>query len=276
MEAEHEKKQHTKLQPISMEAKTNKLEAPTLTTTLQRQPKGHCRSSSLENGNNFLSSVLLSSKSVMLPTGVTAGFSGTLKSRREQKRISDYLNRSQSQDLTNVNSRRKHFENIREIFEKTSEKPEITQQKFQPNSTISQREPNTELTPPKIQSYSGVLSKSPQEIIRPIAFKPVPYQARQTRLTNDLYERYGSTPSLLPTISPQYIFGSANDLNQNLYNNYGMLYRKHQLQQQRSQLSSQHSHSSSSTVPPFKTYDSLESILRLPDTVTPTQVMKYV
>jgi hypothetical protein len=56
--------------------------------------------------------------------------------------------------------------------------------------------------PPKIQSFSGVLGKGKQ-LIRPIAFKPVPYKPNATspnfggRFSNDLGERYGSTPSLV-------------------------------------------------------------------------------
>ena len=145
-------------------------------------------------------------------------------------------------------------------------------------------------------------------MIRPIAFKPVPYKCNTPnygapiggRLT-ELSDRYGSTPSLGPTMSLQYKFGSTTDL--------------HHLQQQQQGSSgssgsngatpiasvgpcsssgsmggasfstfggsmmsnSYHQHyphqystlmrkGGSSTIP-FKTYDSLESILKLPDSM---------
>lgn len=261
METEHEKVQAATAAAASTVQKAQQL---------QQQQKGHCRSSSLENGN----SIFPAPKSAMLPSGISAGFSGTLKSRREQKRISDYLSRTQPPVVQDAHTRRQHFENIREVFEKTREKlqgGEVSRSRLELNQIIPTRDTDEvdaggapDMVPPKIQPCSGVLGKGRQEqVIRPIAFKPVPYRPSHShshssssgRLTNELSERYGSTPSLVPPVGSHHKFGSANDLN---YHNYGLLYRKHY----------------TSSIP-FKTYDSLESILRLPDSVTPTQAMRY-
>lgn len=274
-----------------------------------QQQKGHCRSSSLENSNNIFASTVPSSKSALFPSSISAGFSGTLKSQREQKRIHDYLSRTQAQppsDHGSLDSRRQHFKNIREIFEKTRgqvpqgqvltrSQRDLNQIQIPTRDTDEQTTHNSsqlhsqppsqpsldvtveeDQTPPKIQSCSGVLTKGPKEVIRPIAFKPVPYRPSNNygRLTNELAERYGSTPSLVTGIDTHHKFSSTNDLNQNnVYNNYGMLYRKHQQPQQHLH---HHHHHYSSTGIPFKTYDSLESILRLPNSVTPTQSMRFV
>lgn len=285
---------------VASKATVDKMETTTAPTTITTattakqqkvQQKGHCRSSSLENGN-IVFPAIPSSKSAMLPSGIAPGFSGTLKSQREQKRISDYLSRTQSQDLGSVDSRRQHFRNIRDIFEKTRGKVNPIHHQQTVNENVlntSQREsnqiptrdtdeqpdtdtvPESEPMPPKIQSCSGVLNKGPKEVIRPIAFKPVPYRpSNYARLTNELSERYGSTPSLVTGIDSHHRFSSTNDLNQNVYNNYGMLYRKHQPQHLH-----HHHHHYSSTMP-FKTYDSLESILRLPNSVTPTHSIRLV
>lgn len=295
---------------------TNSTAVTTNNDKQKLQQKGHCRSSSLENSNTIFPSIP-SSKSAMFPSGVSAGFSGTLKSQREQKRIHDYLRRQEQQQPQELlsggggldHSRRQHFKNIREIFEKTRGKVNqstsgsvgggqamlLSRSQRDLNQIIPTRDtdeqPMTQQnstdvdksvvdsdssTPPKIQSCSGVLNKGPKEVIRPIAFKPVPYRpSNYSRLTNELAERYGSTPSLVTGIDSHHRFSSTNDLNQNVYNNYGMLYRKHQAQQQQQQHLHHHHHHYSSNIP-FKTYDSLESILRLPNSVTPTQSIRLV
>ncbi|XP_058120846.1 uncharacterized protein LOC131284992 [Anopheles ziemanni] len=317
------------------------------------RPKGHYRSSSLEN-NPFHPHP--SSMPIIGLSIAQASFTGTLKSRREQKRISDFLNRQSTSSGLGVGSsgassltlvagttrepqsesslRKAHFENIREIFEKNNSKTAAAQQ--QQHQYPKVKLPTPQLTtpsavmtnvpsvcepgpaggsastlgipiddkPPKIQACSGILGKGKQ-VIRPIAFKPVPYKCNTPnygapiggRLT-ELSDRYGSTPSLGPTMSLQYKFGSTTDL--------------HHLQQQHQQSSSgsngatpiasvgpcsgsssmtasigpgcsmmsssfhQHYHphhqystltrKGSSTIP-FKTYDSLESILKLPDSM---------
>ncbi|XP_049284537.1 uncharacterized protein LOC125764395 isoform X1 [Anopheles funestus] len=318
-------------------------------TSVSLRPKGHYRSSSLEN-NPFHPH---GSKPMVGLNIAQASFTGTLKSRREQKRISDFLNKQSSgfgpgssgaSSLTLISTtrepqsesslRKAHFENIREIFEKNNSKNAAAQQQQlnlksaklagnQINTTAAAMMAANVATaselvshggsastlgipiddkPPKIQSCSGILGKGKQ-VIRPIAFKPVPYKCNTPnygapiggRLT-ELSDRYGSTPSLGPTMSLQYKFGSTTDL--------------HHLQQQGSSSGSngatpiasvgpcssngsmgstfgsiggsmmsnsyhQHYHhpcsstlmrKGSSTIP-FKTYDSLESILKLPDSM---------
>uniref|UniRef100_A0A182QXX4 Uncharacterized protein n=1 Tax=Anopheles farauti TaxID=69004 RepID=A0A182QXX4_9DIPT len=324
-------------------------------TPVSLRPKGHYRSSSLEN-NPFHPH---GGKPMIGLSIAQASFTGTLKSRREQKRISDFLNKqstnlggagsSGASSLTLVSTtrdpqsesslRKAHFENIREIFEKNNSKSAAAAQQQQQHAKnggkIAGGGPQVDRTvaammaanvatpselassngggsastlgipiddkPPKIQACSGILGKGKQ-VIRPIAFKPVPYKCNTPnygapiggRLT-ELSDRYGSTPSLGPTMSLQYKFGSTTDL--------------HHLQQQSGSGSngatpvasigpcsgtgssmsasigpigggmmsnSYHPHyhhqystltrKGSSTIP-FKTYDSLESILKLPDSM---------
>lgn len=209
--------------------------------SLMAKSRLHYRSASLENSGGFYPPA----KSAMLPSAVSAGFTGTLKSRREQKRISDYLSRKQQEQQEAT--RKQHFENIREIFEKTKMAAAASTEEVPVRDT----DPEQQQQPPKI---SGQLAAG--KVIRPIAFKPpaAPYKTR-----GDLTDRYGSTPSLMAgaTISHPKFGGSTSELNSSpAY--YGSLYRK-QLHQTGSI--------------PFKTYDSLESILKLPDSVTPTQGM---
>ncbi|XP_035891752.1 leucine zipper putative tumor suppressor 3 isoform X2 [Anopheles stephensi] len=330
-------------------------------TPVSLRPKGHYRSSSLEN-NPFHP---LGSKPMVGLNIAQASFTGTLKSRREQKRISDFLNKQSSSSslglgatgssgassLTLVSTtrepqsesslRKAHFENIREIFEKNNSKNAAAAQQHhnpsksgklagghQLNATAAAMMAANVATaselanhggsastlgipiddkPPKIQSCSGILGKGKQ-VIRPIAFKPVPYKCNTPnygapiggRLT-ELSDRYGSTPSLGPTMSLQYKFGSTTDLHH--------LQQQQQQQQQGSSGSNgatpiasvgpcssngsmgsssfgtlggsmmsnsyhQHYHHQYSTLMrkgsstiPFKTYDSLESILKLPDSM---------
>ncbi|XP_053698642.1 leucine zipper putative tumor suppressor 2 homolog [Sabethes cyaneus] len=284
------------------------------------RPKGHYRSSSLEN-NPF---VLTGGKSTL--SLVPTSFTGTLKSRREQKRISDFLSKQayssgtaatvegsigNGREQNESSIRKAHFENIREIFEKNNNKTAQNNKlttasasslatKFSnsfatASSTSSGHDTapggslSAEDKPPRIQSCSGILGKGKQ-VIRPIAFKPVPYKCNTPNYISptsqnggrhtDLGDRYGSTPSLGPAMSIQYKFGSTTDLhnhNNNLRHSehggignvtsgtiglignngptsgtyqhqYGTLTRK------------------TSSIP-FKTYDSLESILKLPDSM---------
>uniref|UniRef100_A0A1S4GLB0 Uncharacterized protein n=2 Tax=Anopheles gambiae TaxID=7165 RepID=A0A1S4GLB0_ANOGA len=324
-------------------------------TPVSLRPKGHYRSSSLEN-NPFHPH---GGKPMVGLNIAQASFTGTLKSRREQKRISDFLSKqstglgtgsSGASSLTLVTAareppsesslRKAHFENIREIFEKNNSKNAIAQQHSQKSAKLTGHHQVTSSTaaammaanvataselasnggsastlgipiddkPPKIQACSGILGKGKQ-VIRPIAFKPVPYKCNTPnygapiggRLT-ELSDRYGSTPSLGPTMSLQYKFGSTTDLHH--------LQQQQQQQQQGSSGSngatpiasvgpcsssgsmggasfstfggsmmsnSYHQHyphqystlmrkGGSSTIP-FKTYDSLESILKLPDSM---------
>uniref|UniRef100_A0AAG5CQQ2 Uncharacterized protein n=1 Tax=Anopheles atroparvus TaxID=41427 RepID=A0AAG5CQQ2_ANOAO len=324
------------------------------------RPKGHYRSSSLEN--NPFHHPHAGGKPMIGLSIAQASFTGTLKSRREQKRISDFLNRQSTSSGLGIGSsgassltlvpgstreppsesslRKAHFENIREIFEKNNSKNVAAQQQQQQHQQYPKVKHSTpQLTtpsavmatsvqsssefgsnggsastlgipfddkPPKIQACSGILGKGKQ-VIRPIAFKPVPYKCNTPnygapiggRLT-ELSDRYGSTPSLGPTMSLQYKFGSTTDLH----------HMQQQQQQQQgssgsngatpiasvgpcpggalmtasigpgcSMMSSsfhQHYHphhqystltrKGSSTIP-FKTYDSLESILKLPDSM---------
>jgi hypothetical protein len=144
---------------------------------VRAKARGHFRSSSLEN-NTFLTN----------KHNLTPNFTGTLKSRKEQKRISDYIQR-QAQTASaaslsaiqqnDLNSRKAHFENIREIFEKkrktynqlnshqnthsssvvvmghTDEYKEDNYNAHQNSNCL----PEEEETPPQIQSFSGVLGK---------------------------------------------------------------------------------------------------------------------
>lgn len=106
------------------------------------RPKGHYRSSSLENNPFATGSGGKCSLSL-----VQTNFTGTLKSRREQKRISDFLSKqslhhagvanssgsnsligsvgkehSSTMSINESTIRKAHFENIREIFEKNNSK----------------------------------------------------------------------------------------------------------------------------------------------------------
>uniref|UniRef100_A0A336MUI6 CSON007699 protein n=1 Tax=Culicoides sonorensis TaxID=179676 RepID=A0A336MUI6_CULSO len=219
-------------------------------------------------------------KNALMLQNILPGFSGTLKSKREQKRISDYLSRNESQELS---LRKLHFDNIREIFEKREDHLKISNQTNdkhgdnEKNMNETQNIPNRdkEIVLPDSEPYekndippriSAMLSQR-KNVIRPIAFKPVPYNSSNInnknstmnnnlngRLSNNMTERYGSTPSLVPSVGNHHKFGSTNDLNIHLGQlNYSSLPRKN------------------STTIPFKTYDSLESILNLPDSITPTQ-----
>lgn len=253
-----------------IESKHNTINKPYL--------KGHTRSSSLENNNIHL---LTSTKTSLMPQNVLPGFSGTLKSRREQKRISDYLCRTQNQEST---IRKLHFENIREVFEKHENRLKTKNESFTKktvdtskdiNQNVPTRDTDVENILPDIKTtqndipprITAMLSQR-KNVLRPIAFKPVPYNCNSSnviksspihpnnRLNNSWSERYGSTPSLAPVAGNYQRFGSTNELNQQLGYNYSSLPRK------------------SSTNIPFKTYDSLESILKLPDSITPTQYMR--
>lgn len=258
-------KSHAKSFPI--ENKTNAIG--------QSYFRGHTRSSSLENTNI---GILPSSKTSLIPPNVLSGFSGTLKSRREQKRISDYLSKTQNHENTN---RKLHFDNIREIFEKrdgrfnpNEEQKEnivkISDTRKDTDQNVPTRDTDTVLSdvekkqndiPPRI---TAMLSKR-KNVIRPIAFKPVPYCSKNSptnsnvtgRLSNNCSEKYGSSPSLMvPPVGNCLRFASTTELNQQLGFNYSSLPRK------------------CGTTIPFKTYDSLESILNLPDSITPTQYMR--
>ncbi|XP_039433738.1 leucine zipper putative tumor suppressor 2 homolog isoform X1 [Culex pipiens pallens] len=317
--------------PSSLIIATTPSTTPQLASYKQSiRPKGHYRSSSLEN-NPFAGG-----KSTL--SLVQTNFTGTLKSRREQKRISDFLSKQSLSAASSQNGardhhhqsatttsaatessiRKAHFENIREIFEKNNSKnsskvasaaantsTKITASCFAtpvngydgPTPTAMTASLSVDDKPPKIQSCSGILGKGKQ-VIRPIAFKPVPYKCNTPnyaatgtgstsssttpnnggRLT-DLGDRYGSTPSLGPPMSIQYKFGSTTDLHHHHHHHtplhslgavgsgagtpggsatpngsfphhgYGSLFRK-----------------TASSIP-FKTYDSLESILKLPDSM---------
>ncbi|XP_055588310.1 leucine zipper putative tumor suppressor 1 isoform X2 [Uranotaenia lowii] len=296
------------------------------------RPKGHYRSSSLEN-NPFapLGSGGKTSLSLAQPN-----FTGTLKSRREQKRISDFLSKQaagggssvggsclgltnhqqQQRDPNESSIRKAHFENIREIFEKNNSKNALNHKAASTGringslpvtpgaSTI--HDPGSQSVtlsaddkPPKIQSCSGILEKGKQ-VIRPIAFKPVPYKCNTPnfvtngsmsssaimgngsgRLT-DLGDRFGSTPSLGPPMSIQYKFGSTTDLHHH-HHHHNMQHSLHGSgthgtsgtgpssmnatptgSYSMHHYGSLHKKSSGMT---FKTYDSLESILKLPDSM---------
>ncbi|XP_050087347.1 uncharacterized protein LOC126572238 isoform X2 [Anopheles aquasalis] len=351
-------------------------------TPVSLRPRGHYRSSSLEN-NPF--HPVGGKPMIGLSIAQATSFTGTLKSRREQKRISDFLSKSQisttgTTTTTTMGSgassltlssgagvpgaqsesslRKAHFENIREIFEKNNSKTAAAQQQTRSKHhasgtgsvallatpSISSGELASsnggggggsalglpvDDKPPKIQSCSGILGKGKQ-VIRPIAFKPVPYKCNTPnygtsagsmaggRLT-ELSDRYGSTPSLGPTMSMQYKFGSTTDLPH--LHHHSLQYHHQQQQQQQGQQQQGHhqggmmvgSGGSNGSTPivgsvgpasltsggsmmsnsyhphyhhhhhhhphqygtltrkgssiPFKTYDSLESILKLPDSM---------
>lgn len=248
-------------------------------TNTQPYFKGHTRSSSLENNNIAL---LPSTKTSLMPQNVLLGFSGTLKSRREQKRISDYLSRTQNHEST---VHKLHFDNIREIFEKREnrlvskhEKPDeyiekISDPSKDTNQNVPTRDTDIEAKFPEVEKQhndfppriTAIMLSQKKNVIRPIAFKPVPYSNNKniptnsslsSRLSNNWIEKYGSTPSLVPPAGNYHRFGSSTELNQQFGYNYSSLPRK------------------SGTTIPFKTYDSLESILKLPDSITPTHCMR--
>ncbi|XP_049534796.1 uncharacterized protein LOC125950652 isoform X2 [Anopheles darlingi] len=356
-------------------------------TPVSLRPRGHYRSSSLEN-NPFHP---VGGKPMIGLSIAQASFTGTLKSRREQKRISDFLSKSQISTSTTTATmgpssgassltlastggvpgasaqtesslRKAHFENIREIFEKNNSKTAAAQQQTRskhhasgtgsvallatPSMSSGELVSSSNVgggsalglpvdeKPPKIQSCSGILGKGKQ-VIRPIAFKPVPYKCNTPnygtsagsmggRLT-ELSDRYGSTPSLGPTMSMQYKFGSTTDLphlhqQQQQHHHHHHSLQHHQQQQQQAQQQYPNHHQqggmmignggSNGSTPivsvgpasltsgsggsmmsnsyhphyhhhhhqygtltrkgssiPFKTYDSLESILKLPDSM---------
>lgn len=302
------------------------------------RPKGHYRSSSLENNPFAAGSGGKCSLSLAQPN-----FTGTLKSRREQKRISDFLSKqslhnagavsnggslagavgkehSSTMSINESTIRKAHFENIREIFEKNNSKNAYNSRigtgsgsamakinglvmttSSQMTSSLGPETPtaqhialSAEDKPPKIQSCSGILGKGKQ-VIRPIAFKPVPYKCNTPNYTSsssssigtgtggrltDLGERFGSTPSLGAPLSIQYKFGSTTDLHHhhNHHHHHG-----HQLLGTNSTGTATPSTSGpssgsysqqygtllrKSSAIPFKTYDSLESILKIPDSMS--------
>lgn len=169
--------------------------------------KGHFRSSSLENN------VFYQSKQIP-----NTNFTGTLKSKREQKRIAEILikqkNNGGHQELQQQqpigNKRKSQFESIRNIFEKNTQNynngPNYNNLKNEANYIME-----TEEKPPKIQPCSGVLEQGKQ-VIRPIAFKPIPFKPDYTQnygvRFNEMGERYGSTPSLGPYLGTHPKFGS--------------------------------------------------------------------
>lgn len=121
-------------------------------TPVSLRPKGHYRSSSLEN-NPFHPH---GGKPMVGLNIAQASFTGTLKSRREQKRISDFLSKqstglgtgsSGASSLTLVTAareppsesslRKAHFENIREIFEKNNSKNASAQQHSQKSAKLT-------------------------------------------------------------------------------------------------------------------------------------------
>uniref|UniRef100_A0A182UDL5 Uncharacterized protein n=1 Tax=Anopheles melas TaxID=34690 RepID=A0A182UDL5_9DIPT len=261
-------------------------------TPVSLRPKGHYRSSSLEN-NPFHPHG--GGKPMVGLNIAQASFTGTLKSRREQKRISDFLSKqstglgagaSGASSLTLVTAareppsesslRKAHFENIREIFEKNNSKNASAQQHGQKSSKLTGHHQVTSSTaaammaanvataselassggsastlgipiddkPPKIQACSGILGKGKQ-VIRPIAFKPVPYKCNTPNYGAPIGGR-------LTELSDRTFGGSmmSNSYHQHYPHQYSTLMRK----------------GGSSTIP-FKTYDSLESILKLPDSM---------
>ncbi|XP_055913580.1 NEDD4-binding protein 3-B isoform X2 [Eupeodes corollae] len=109
--------------------------------------RGHIRSASLENANSFISKNTLG-----LPL-VQPGFTGTLKSRNEQKRLRNKFG-SQSNLEDYVQQSRSKFQNIRSMFEATKsavnvggecETPQQQQQQqsqqLQPPPSIPQQQP---------------------------------------------------------------------------------------------------------------------------------------
>lgn len=180
--------------PSSLIIATTPSTTPQLASYKQSiRPKGHYRSSSLEN-NPFAGG-----KSTL--SLVQTNFTGTLKSRREQKRISDFLSKQSLSAASSQNGardhhhqsatattsaatessiRKAHFENIREIFEKNNSKnsskvasaaantsAKITASCFAtpvngydgPTPTAMTASLSAEDKPPKIQSCSGILGK---------------------------------------------------------------------------------------------------------------------
>lgn len=178
--------------PSSLIIATTPSTTPQLASYKQSiRPKGHYRSSSLEN-NPFAGG-----KSTL--SLVQTNFTGTLKSRREQKRISDFLSKQSLSAASSQNGardhhhqsatttsaatessiRKAHFENIREIFEKNNSKNSskvasaaATSTKITasclatpvngydgPTPTAMTASLSADDKPPKIQSCSGILGK---------------------------------------------------------------------------------------------------------------------
>ncbi|GAB0087132.1 uncharacterized protein DMENIID0001_014090 [Sergentomyia squamirostris] len=201
--------------------------------------KGHFRSSSLEN--NIYTSVKSATASPL--TSLPPFSTGTLKSRREQKRLTDIVaQHHRMNSVDDLNNRKSQFRLIRDIFEqnKTSNEqapPPIPANPPPPDGPTVVGDAK----PPKIQSCSGVLEQGKQ-VIRPIAFKPIPYLPESgSQRYSDLGDRYGSTPSLTPNLGPNLKFGSTSDLRYNVGNRKTLHY--------------------------YNTYDSLESISKSPDSI---------
>ncbi|XP_055712623.1 leucine zipper putative tumor suppressor 1 isoform X2 [Phlebotomus papatasi] len=219
--------------------------------------KGHFRSSSLENNiYTPIKSVTASSSpltSLQLPGNVAPFSTGTLKSRREQKRLTDIVaQHHRMNSVDDLNSRKSQFRLIRDIFEQNKS----TNDPAAPPPIIPDHPPPPETNPasvgdakpPKIQSCSGVLEQGKQ-VIRPIAFKPIPYISGEpvNQRFSDLGDRYGSTPSLTPNLGNNLKFGSTSDLRYNcsVGNRKSLHY--------------------------YNTYDSLESISKSPDSIATSQ-----
>lgn len=230
---------------------------------------GHNRSSSSSENKKEL---FPSRKTSLILPSALSGFSGTLKSRREQKRISEYLSKKENHETI---IRKLHFNDIRGIFENCESqldhyenKNQISDNRNGTDQNVPTRDTDTVFPESERKHYdippriTAMLNKR-KNIVRPIAFKPVPYSNKNSptnsnvsdRLSNNCSEKYSSTPSLMiPPVRKCDRFGSTSELNQHLIYNYSSLPRKSV---------------------PIKTYDSLESILTLPDSSTPTQYTRY-
>ncbi|XP_059618212.1 leucine zipper putative tumor suppressor 2 isoform X2 [Phlebotomus argentipes] len=205
--------------------------------------KGHFRSSSLENNiYTPIKSVTASSSpltSLQLPNTGIPFSTGTLKSRREQKRLTDIVaQHHRMNSVDDLNSRKSQFRLIRDIFEQNKPANDPTPTAESNSVTVG------DAKPPKIQSCSGVLEQGKQ-VIRPIAFKPIPYTHAEpvNQRFSDLGDRYGSTPSLTPNIGSNLKFGSTSDLRYNC------------------------SVGNRKSLHCYNTYDSLESISKSPDSI---------
>lgn len=129
--------------------------------------KGHFRSSSLENNiYTPIKSVTASSSpltSLQLPGNVAPFSTGTLKSRREQKRLTDIVaQHHRMNSVDDLNSRKSQFRLIRDIFEQNkSTNDPAAPPPIIPDHPPPETNPASvgDAKPPKIQSCSGVLEQ---------------------------------------------------------------------------------------------------------------------
>ncbi|KAL5276079.1 LZTS2 family protein [Megaselia abdita] len=254
------------------------------------QQRGHIRSASLENNNSFILKNTLGLPLVHQP--YQPGMTGTLKSRNEQKRLRQKFGSHSNLVDDYIAQSKTKFQNLRNMFEgrnSTAATPLTTQNDLYLHNNHHHHQQQTQQHHHQQQhaqaqipshkksefhegnnvangnlnivengSASQMHFDEGKHIIRPIAFKPIPFEPDYSIPIryNDMCDRYGSTPSLALNQGPHMKFGSTSDLRPGYINN---LYT--------STLYSRRRNSKS-----FKINDSMESIRHTPESDALSQI----